>query len=285
VSDRGRTTRAEEQLLAIHGARPEHSEIFEGAVEEGQRRLDQSLLELVSTSFIAGFTIVFGIVALGIVEAMSQPLLGDASSVAGALAFGIGIVFLVVGRAELFTENFSDPVAAVVTRRQARHPLRLARLWVITFALNFLGGGLMVLVFSVDGVLPAATDTALADVAAGIAGRGDLAAFLNAVAGGALVALMSFLLQAVNSVGGRIVVAYLVGFLLALGPFDHVIVTGLQVLFGMLVDTGIGLSTLLAVIGLATAGNLAGGLGLVTLSHIAQAEGARASGHETEGRT
>ena len=34
-------------------------------MEEGQRRLDQSMLELISTSFIAGFTIVFGIVALG----------------------------------------------------------------------------------------------------------------------------------------------------------------------------------------------------------------------------
>lgn len=44
---------------------PDPAEIFHRAVEEGERRLDQSLLEPVSTSFIAGFTIVFGIVALG----------------------------------------------------------------------------------------------------------------------------------------------------------------------------------------------------------------------------
>ena len=37
---------------------PDPAEIFHRAVEEGERRLDQSLLELVSTSFIAGFTIV-----------------------------------------------------------------------------------------------------------------------------------------------------------------------------------------------------------------------------------
>ena len=47
---------------------PPPAEIFQRAVEEGQRRLDQSTLELVSTSFIAGFTIVFGIAALGAVE-------------------------------------------------------------------------------------------------------------------------------------------------------------------------------------------------------------------------
>jgi hypothetical protein len=65
------------------------TEIFDRAVEEGNRRLDQSLLELVSTSFIAGFTIVFGIVALGIVEALVEPEFGHVGKLAGALAFGV----------------------------------------------------------------------------------------------------------------------------------------------------------------------------------------------------
>jgi len=49
---------------------PTPSEIFHRTVEEGDRGLDQSLLELVATSFIAG----------------------------SAAAFGIGMVFLIVGR-------------------------------------------------------------------------------------------------------------------------------------------------------------------------------------------
>lgn len=72
------------------------------------------MLELVSTSFIAGFTIVFGVVALGIVEALVEPQFGEMSRIAGALAFGFGMVFLVIGRTELFNENFSDPAAAAV---------------------------------------------------------------------------------------------------------------------------------------------------------------------------
>lgn len=39
---------------------PSPAEIFDRAAEEGERRLDQSRLELAATSFIAGFTIVFG---------------------------------------------------------------------------------------------------------------------------------------------------------------------------------------------------------------------------------
>lgn len=77
---------------------PSPSEIFDRAVEEGERRLDQSLLELVATSFIAGFTIVFGFAALGIVHALVKPEFGEVATIAGALAFGVGVVFCVTHR-------------------------------------------------------------------------------------------------------------------------------------------------------------------------------------------
>lgn len=88
---------------------------------------------------------------------------------------------------------------------------------------------------------------------------------------------MSFLLQASDSTWSRIVSAYLVGVLLALGPFAHIIVTALHVFFGILFGAPIGFGALGEVMALVTAGNLVGGIGLVTLSHIAQAKGARES--------
>ena len=75
--------------------------------------------------------------------------------------------------------------------------------------------------------------------------------------------------------------AYFVGFLLAVGPFDHVVVTVLHVFFGILFGVPIGFETLAMVTVVATAGNLVGGVGLVTLSHVAQAKGARESGSES----
>lgn len=72
---------------------------------------------------------------------------------AGALAFGIGVVFLVVGRAELFNENIFDPAATAIDREDwLLTPL--ARLWLITFLFNLVGGVLFAFVFSVEGVLP-----------------------------------------------------------------------------------------------------------------------------------
>lgn len=257
---------------------PNPSEIFHRAAEEGERRLDQSLLELVSTGFIAGFTIIFGIVALGIAHAAVEPRLGEIARIAGALAFAIGLVFLVIGRAELFSENFFDPAATAFKRRESGMLLRLLRLWGITFVLNLVGGALFALTLSVDGVLPEGAGSALRKIAEEIAARGTWAGFVSAIVGGALVALLSFLLQAVNGVGSRIVMAYLVGFVLALGPFVHVIVTVLHVFIGILLGAPVGFGTLARIMATATVGNLVGGVGLVTLSHVAQAKGARESG-------
>ncbi len=255
-------------------AAPDPADIFHRAADEGQRRLDQSLLELTSTSFIAGFTIIFGIVGLGLAHAAVEPRLGEMAQLAGALAFAIGLVFLVVGRAELFTENFFDPIATAFERGQSGILFRIVRLWGITLALNLVGGVLFALATAVPGVLPHGAVEALSKVAEEIAARGAWPGFISAVIGGALVALLSFLLLGADSAGSRITVAYFVGFLLAAGPFDHVIVTALHVFLGILFGAPIGFGALAEIIVIATAGNLVGGVGLVALSHVAQAKGA-----------
>ncbi|WP_207591669.1 formate/nitrite transporter family protein [Halomontanus rarus] len=256
---------------------PTPTEIFDRTVEEGERRLDQSTLELASTSFIAGFTIVFGIATLGIVHTLVEPHVGDAAKIAGALTFGIGLVFLIVGRSELFNENFLDPAAKAVDQSGSWLVWPLFRLWILTLVFNLLGGGLFVFVFAVEGVLPSGTSSALSTMAEDIVHRGPRPKFASAIVGGALVSLLSYLLQAVNSVRSRISVAYLVGFLLALGPFDHVVVTALHVFFGILFGAEVGYGGLAQTIVIATAGNFVGGIGLVTLTHVAQVRGARKS--------
>nr|WP_309221826.1 formate/nitrite transporter family protein [Halorussus sp. MSC15.2] len=223
---------------------PDPAEIFQRAVEEGERRLDQSMLELVSTSFIAGFTVVFGMLALGIVEGAFEPRFPELAKIAGALAFGPALVFLVVGRTELFNENFFDPVAKAADDEDSWMVGSLLRLWTVTFALNLVGGGLFVWLLSVEGTLTPGAVHVLTRTAEEIVHRRVAAEFVKAITGGALVALLSFMLEAVDGVGSRIPLAYVVGVLLTLGPFDHVIVTVLHVLFGMFLGANIGLGAL-----------------------------------------
>ena len=80
--------------------------------------------------------------------------LGQVATVAGALAFAPGVVFLVAGRTELFNENFADPTAAAVERPGYSAVPSPLRLWIVTLVFNVLGGCLLAVVFAVEGALP-----------------------------------------------------------------------------------------------------------------------------------
>jgi formate-nitrite transporter family protein len=256
---------------------PTPAEIYRRAQEEGERRLSATPLELAATGFVAGFTIVFGIAAMGIVHALVLPRGGEElADLAAALGFGIGFVFLVVGRSELFSENFFDPVAAAIDHPGRGVWWRLGRLWIVVLALNLVGGALLTLILTLEGALPEGAPESLSTFAEEIVARDALASLARALAAGALLTLMSYLLQAVDGAGARIAIAYLVGFFLAVGPFDHVVVTALHLVFGLRHDADLGAATLSAAVGLAALGNLVGGLVFVTLTHLAQAKASRA---------
>lgn len=114
----------------------------------------------------------FGIAGLGVAQALAEPELGTGlAKTVGALAFAISVVFLVVGRAELFSENFFGPVAAAIDGGRRSGYFRLLRLWANILILNFVGGAVLAAVLIVDGALPTGAPEALIKVAEEIAAR------------------------------------------------------------------------------------------------------------------
>ena len=110
-----------------------------------------------------------------------------------------------------------------------------------------------------------------------IAAKPWYATFVRAVLAGALITLLSYMLSACDTTTARIVVAFIVGFFLALGPFDHVVVSALHLLFGIWESGTIGYRALWRNLAVATLGNIAGGLFLITLTHTAQIKASRSS--------
>ena len=114
------------------GLPPSPSDVFARSEAEGRQRLTRSILGQISTGFTAGFNIVFAVVALGITHHLVSQQFGTSmGQLAGAVAFGVGLTFLVVGRTELFTENFlerpaGDRVGEVRPRVLGGHPFRNA---------------------------------------------------------------------------------------------------------------------------------------------------------------
>jgi formate/nitrite transporter FocA (FNT family) len=89
---------------------------------------------------------------------------------------------------------------------------------------------------------------------------------------GALMTLMTWFVEGAAATGGlRALMAWLVGFLLALGTLNHAVVSTVELIFGMRYGADVELSGLFRNLGISVAGNLAGGLTLVTFARTAQA--------------
>jgi formate-nitrite transporter family protein len=249
---------------------PQPEDIYRRTKKEGERRLERPLLEMISTALAAGFDIVAGIVALGVVAASLVHRTGlGPSHVVSSLAFGTGFVFLVIGRGELFTENFLVPIAGLDHRRGSSW-LGLAKLWTTSPFFNVLGGLVMILLLTTHGVLPHGTSEALAHNAEAIHARGTLPLFVSAIFAGALITAMTWFVEGQESMLVRVVVAWLAGALLALGVFNHVIVATLELIFGYRFGAHFGWTFILGNFFLAAAGNMLGGLGLVTPNRLTQ---------------
>jgi formate-nitrite transporter family protein len=253
---------------------PEPEEIFERTREEGKRRLSRPPAELISTAVAAGLDIVAGIVVLALVTAALAKRFGDdPAHLAGAIGFGVGFVFLIVGRAELFTENFLVPIAAI-DRNDRKSWQGLAQLWIVSPIFNLVGGTIMILIATTHGVLPEGAGTPIKDVAQKLHANHALALFLSAVFAGALITAMTWFVEGSSSMGIRVTVAWITGAILAMGAFDHVIVATLELIFGIRYGAEIPWIFVLGNFGVALVGNMIGGILLVTLNRFTQARSA-----------
>ncbi|MDX6698791.1 MAG: formate-nitrite transporter family protein [Solirubrobacteraceae bacterium] len=248
-------------------------EIWEEGLDEGERRLGRSAAALAATGFAGGADVFFGIVAVVVTTgALSAVMPMETAHVLGALTFGIAFALITLGRAELFTENFLIPVSAVFAGRSPRGAL--LRMWGITFVFNTVGLLLGAALFAPHGVLPPAALDAAGSLADTVGTRDVLPALLSAIAAGTVMTLFTWIVAAADDSTARLIASLLVGFLLLAPSLNHAVVGFGEVLFGLLAGTTDATwGDLARNTGLAIAGNLIGGVGLVFATRLAQVRG------------
>lgn len=256
-------------------AAPQPEQIYERTREEGKRRLSRPVLELAATAAVGGFDVALGIAVYGLTAAAVEPKGGEElAHLVGAIGFGIALVFIVVGRSELFTENFLVPITGLDRDRGSF--LKLGELWAVSLLMNLVGGFALAIVLTSEGVLRHGSKHAIVQLAEHTAHYTPLTAFLSAVvAGGLITALTWFVEGAAESMGVRITMAWIVGAVLLLGSFNHAIVGAIEMFYGLRFGGAIGWDDLFANLGIAIAGNLVGGLLLVTFVRSAQVLGSK----------
>ncbi len=231
------------------------------AIDEGRRRISRRTSALLATGVLGGIDVGTGVLALLFVEHETG------SVVLAGLAFSIGFVALTLARSELFTEDFLVPVTTVIAR-QARVRM-LLRLWIGTLVANLVGG--WVFTWLIIRGYPQWGETAITAGAHYVDLGLGMKAFSLAVIGGAVITLMTWMQHATTSDVVRLVPAITGGFLLAGAQLNHAVVNSL-LMFAAL-HTGhapFGYLEWGQTAALAAAGNIVGGVLLVTVLRVLQ---------------
>ena len=237
------------------------AEAFDRTVEEGVRRLGRPLPELLATGAVGGADVVTGVFALLIVRTETG------NELLAALAFSIGFIALTLANSELFTENFLVPIAALVTRHGTI--AGLARLWVVSLAMNLAGGWLVA--WLLVHAFPQLRSTAI-EVGSRYAHLGiNVRSLCMAVLAGMVITLMTRMQHATDNLGVQLVPALLFGSLLAGAGLFHCVLDSIM-MFAALISGGapFGYLDWLGALGWSALGNIIGGIGLVAFLRLAR---------------
>jgi formate-nitrite transporter family protein len=245
-------------------AAEEKDEALDRIVLLGAPRLQRTWYDLLATAVVAGVEIGFGVLALLTVKHATGSLL------LGSVAFSVGFVALLLGHSELFTEGFLVPVTTVAAG--AASWWQLVRLWIGTLVGN-LAGGWVVAWLIVTG-LPELRETTITSGTEFAASSLTSRTFALAVLAGAAITLLTRMQNGTENDVAKMLACVAIAFVIVGGGLFHSILDSILV-FGALHAgaPGIGYGNWLWWFAWTVAGNMLGGLGLVTLLRLVRSQG------------
>jgi formate-nitrite transporter family protein len=254
--------------------RPTADEIYEQVSRNARHELDRSLIGLSVSGLAGGITM--GLTALSTSIVIAQLGEGPSAKFIADLLYPIGFIAVILGRAQLFTENTLYPVALMLAER--RHGWKTLRLWAIVLPSNILGAFLFALLAVRTGALRPEVVAAMTRTGVQAAAVTTSHIFWSGVIGGWIIALVAWLVSGSHSITGSVMLIGLLTFVVGLGGFAHCIATSGEIIAAIL-DHQLPISHYFAWLAPATLGNICGGVLLVTLLEYGQVKGGEDSGY------
>lgn len=246
--------------------RPTAREIFERVLSDAESEVARPPIALGLSGLAAGLTM--GFTGLGVAAALDAlGADGGWQHFVAYLLYPVGFVAVIVGRAQLFTENTLYPVVLVLDRRAFF--AETARLWAIVFFSNVAG----VIVFAALAMKVHAVPHGVQDELAGLGveavDRSFGYAFWSGIVGGWLIALVAWLVEGTGGGFSLVAVTWMLTFLVGIAGLAHCIATSVEIVAAILAGSaGIG-EYALWLTG-ATLGNAVGGVVIVSLLNYGQ---------------
>jgi formate/nitrite transporter FocA (FNT family) len=246
--------------------RPTAEDIYEQVARNAEMELKRSTLSLGISGFAGG--IFMGLSGLGTALVLGFFGFSPKSHFVATMFYPIGFIVVIIGRAQLFTENTLYPVALVLSEK--RELLNTMRLWCTVLPANVLGALAFALLAARTSALPVETRQALLHLGITAASVPAAAIFWSAVTAGWIIATAAWLVSGSHSITGSVIILWILTYLVGLGNFAHCIATSGEILSAV-VTHQLASSAYLHWLWIAVAGNVCGGVFMVTLLEYGQA--------------
>ena len=248
-------------------------EIMNEQIEAGLKEHKRSDLGLFLSSLSAGLEVGFSILIIGIIYTLfKNESTNSQLAVMMALVYPIGYIFVIIGRSELFTEHTTLATIPVMNGQATLSSL--AKLWLIVYIGNLAGGyifGSITLVF--NGEMHLIGKDFFYFVSEKMVKYSVGATLISGIMAGWLMGMLSWLLSSAQDTFSRVVMIFLVTFLISIAGLHHCIVGSIEVFMAFFAEANqISLAQFLRFQGLATLGNIIGGVILVAVVKFAHSK-------------
>lgn len=201
-------------------------EIFEHVESNAHDELRRSAHALAFSGFAGGLSM--GLTGIAVASALAVLKNAPGAEFIAYLVYPIGFIAVIIGRAQLFTENTLYPVALVLSER--RHVLDTARLWSVVFTSNVLGAiAFAALVIRTDALRPDIS-ARLVELGMAFVQLSGSQIFWSGVIGGWIIALVAWMVTASHWTIGQIAVIWLLTFVVGIGHFAHCIASSGEIM-------------------------------------------------------
>ncbi|HZS27421.1 MAG TPA: formate/nitrite transporter family protein [Candidatus Angelobacter sp.] len=240
-------------------------QILEQVLENGREELARSTAGLLFSGFAGGISM--GLTGLGVALAISYLGDGPIQEFFSFFFYPIGFIVVIIGRAQLFTENTLFPVVLALDERG--HVLATLRLWAAVFVSNVAGAVFFGWLIMKTGALPHNFADAFAGLGLKAAAGHFTLIFAKAVIGGWLIALVAWMVSASHWTIGQIAVIWMLTFIVGAGHFSHCIASSAEII-GAVLSGHLQFSNYFQWLLPATLGNIVGGVAIVSLLNYGQ---------------
>ena len=248
-------------------------EIMVEQKEAGLKEHRRSNTGLFISSLSAGLEVGFSIFVIGIIYTLFKTEVSTGKLyLMMALVYPIGYIFVIIGRSELFTEH--TVLATIPVLNGEASFKSLLNLWVIIYVGNLIGGylfGTIVLQFN------AGTQLISLDffhfVSQKMVAYSSTNIIVGSIMAGWLMGTLSWLLSSAQDTLSRVAMVFFITFIISIAGLQHCIVGSIEIFMAYFANANnVSGVEFLKFQGLATLGNIIGGVVLVALVKYAHSK-------------